>query len=264
MIKIRESLIKLDLSSIYHVSRLSHGIDPAVISLVEDSYDFSFPPSYAECACKLGYGSLSHIVDIYDPWTCVKDTEFLRRLHRQHPDVINNEIRTRVESSWILGRAAGELTIVHSTVDGLIQSIDDLDEVVPLGRDYLEALGAICAQYKTDRLVFHPFDKRQRFVFDCSSTDQVGTTDDWFDTLVDAFLWIGIDDYREQAGGKANANRSATIYFSDFGGWVSVEKGGAGVSLTLGKDAGAAHPTLDSVLRIAAAYGFVARPHPHD
>lgn len=254
--------MRLDLSSIYRVSRLHHGINPAEIDRVQKECGLAFPPGYVECVSELGYGSISHIFDILDPATCVQNTLTQRSIVQQ-PDFPVDVVRV-LKSGWILGRAVGELEIVYSPADATIRAIDDLDSVSALGTDFLEVAGDLVGRHQTGRLVFQPFRGQQRFVFTRSEAKRPEDFDEHYERLVESFLRLAKHNHFEQHADRDESTRYSSFYYRDFGGSICLWRGSGGVSLTLGQDIGAVHPTLDDVLTTVAAFGYEPRPHPHD
>lgn len=254
--------MRLDLPSIYRVSRQHHGVDSAEIARVQQECGFVFPPGYAECVSELGYGSISHVLDILDPATCMQDA-LTQRSIVQEPDFPAEVVRL-LQSGWILGRSLSELDIVYSPADAMICGINDLDSVSELGTDFLEVAGDLVHRHEAGRLVFQQFRGQQRFVFERLGAEPPEDFDEHFEALTEAFLRLARHDHFKQHGARGETNRYSELYYHDFGGWVCPWRGGGGVSLTLGQDVGAAHPTLDDVFATAAAYGYQPRPHPHD
>lgn len=254
--------MKLDLDSVYRYTRFDHGVDPAEVESIQTKQDFEFPSSYKECVCQLGYGSLSHIVDILDPKNCIKATTSLRDSLNESWSEKSKEI---IRSSWLVGYVVGGKTLAYNPSSRTIFSLDDIYEAEILGKDYLEVLGTICRQYEDRRLIFHPFQRRERFVFNAGQTRNNKDFDVWFESLRSAFLNITKHDYWEEDGSAGDPNRNATIYYPDFGGCVSMFKGGGGVSLHVSRDKGLLHRTLDAVFEVAQAQGYGSpKPHPHD
>jgi hypothetical protein len=237
-------------------------VDPVEVENVQTKQDFEFPPGYKECVCQLGYGTLSHIVDILDPENCIKGTTILRDSVK---DYWSEKAKEIIGSSWLVGYAVGGKTLVYNSSSRTIFSLDDIYEAEILGEDYLEVLGTICYQHEGRRLIFHPFQRRERFVFNGGEAHNNKDFDVWFESLRSVFLDVAKHDYWEGDGNAGDPNREATIYYPDFGGCVSMFKGGAGVSLLVSRDKGASHRTLDAVFEVARAQGYGSpKPHPHD
>lgn len=261
--------MRLDLSDVFTYSQIDHRIPEAEIRRVENEHQFLFPVGYREFVTTLGYGSLSHLIDVLEPQKCIEYTPRQREVYLEcFP---GSEPASFVGSSWIVAFCAGEWTTCwYAPRERVIYGVNDGDECRRFGPDLLEAAHTICTELRTaeaddDRqLVFHPFRQRQRYVFDRDRPHRGETYDDWYEAEVDTWLQFDRHELWEQDGRRGDTNRNACFYYREFGGWMSITLGSGGVSLVLSQDRGAARETLDAAFALAAQHGYRARPHPHD
>lgn len=240
---------------VYSYSTLDHRISNADI----ESLGPVVPEFYHYLARTFGCGTISHLFDIHRPERLRELTEGILA----HADEFDWPFRDTLERAYVIGNDLhGDYWYVPA--DNELYILSDLEDLTRIGSNIDSVLRHIEDGSNGQRLVFHPFENRQRFRFSHPLHESNALNPRLFDDTVRWFKDARFHDHFEIHGEPASINRDAQLYFPEFGGNLYICQGGGGVSLTLGFDRGVDSDHFQRVLRHADKVGWHPHPHPHD